>query len=237
IYIYTEFCSYKDDIVGTGNVDRYMYWYHFFKGQIELLKLAIYRQLYVDEINQTENAYSIISTFSKLMTHEIQRVRSISELGVIAQLQQSTLIDRIRASEELGISIPISTTYEGEHYVRAMPEVTQIYKEGSFEQKVIFIGNGVVSNSKMYYRAIGSNVPFISTDLLNINGSNYVYKATLTDPGFDFEYYIEGTLEGNTVTYPVTGGNNANNINKTVIRVTEIPFVPTEILTEKAIQK
>lgn len=237
IYIYTQFCSYKDDIVGTGNVDRYMYWYHFFKGQIELLKLAIYRQLYVDEINQTENADSIISTFSKLMTHEIQRVRSVSELGVIAQLQQSTLIDRIRASEELGISIPISTTYEGEHYVRAMPEVTQIYKEGGFEQKVIFIGNGAVSNSKMYYRAIGSNTPFISTDLLNINGSNYVYKATLTDPGFDFEYYIEGTLKGNSVTYPVTGGNGTNNINKTVIRVTEIPFVPTEILTESAVQK
>ena len=118
-----------------------------------------------------------------------------------------------------------------------MPEVTQIYKEGGFEQKVIFIGNGVVSNSKMYYRAIGSNTPFISTDLLNINGSNYVYKATLTDPGFDFEYYIEGTLKGNSVTYPVTGGNGTNNINKTVIRVTEIPFVPTEILTESAVQK
>ena len=29
----------------------------------------------------------------------------------------------------------------------------------------------------------------------------------------------------------------ATGINKTVIRVTEIPFVPTEILTERAIQK
>ena len=45
-----------------------MYWYHFFQGQIELLKLSIYRELYVNEINQAENADSIISTFSTLMT-------------------------------------------------------------------------------------------------------------------------------------------------------------------------
>jgi len=229
IHIYTEFCSYKDDIVGTGNIDRYMYWYHFFQGQIDLLKLSIYRELYVNEINQAENADSIISTFSRLMTHEIQRVRSVSELGVIAQLQQSTLIDRIRASEEMGISTPISTSYEGSNMVRAMPEITQIYKGGNFEQKVIFTGNTAVSNPKIYYREIGSNLAFFEVNLLSTNSSDYVYKATLSDPGFDFEYYIEGTMDGETVTYPVTGGNDTININKTVIRVTEIPFAPTEL--------
>ena len=48
IYVYRQFCSYKDYIVGLGNRDRYMYWYHFFQGQIELCKMAIYRQLYVE---------------------------------------------------------------------------------------------------------------------------------------------------------------------------------------------
>ena len=33
INIYNEFCSYKNDIVGIGNKDRYMYWYHFFEGK------------------------------------------------------------------------------------------------------------------------------------------------------------------------------------------------------------
>ena len=41
MHVIHEFCKYKDDIVGTGNRDRYMYWYHFFKGQIEMAKLAI----------------------------------------------------------------------------------------------------------------------------------------------------------------------------------------------------
>ena len=39
------------------------------------------------------------------MTHEIQRVRNVSELGVIAQLHQSTLTDIIRG--ELGITDPV----------------------------------------------------------------------------------------------------------------------------------
>ena len=38
----------------VGNKDRYMYWYHFFQGQIDLLKLATHRELYVNEINQAE---------------------------------------------------------------------------------------------------------------------------------------------------------------------------------------
>ena len=229
IHVYTEFCSYKDDIVGAGNVDRYMYWYNFFKGQIELLKLAIHRELYINEINEAVNADSIISVFSKLMHHEIERVRSVSELGIIAQLQQSTFMDRIRGTEELGISLPISSNYEGAGHVRAMPEITQIYNGETFEQKVIFIGSGTVSNSKMYYRSLGSNASFNSVDLININGSDYVYKALLSDPGYDFEYYIEGTIDGDVLTYPVTGGSAAHNINKTVIGLTEVPFVPTEL--------
>jgi hypothetical protein len=42
-------------------------------------------------------------------------------------------------------------------------------------------------------------------------------KAYLPNPGFDFEYYITGSIGGQTVTYPVTGGNGATNINKTVV--------------------
>ena len=92
IHVYTQFCSYKDKIVGTGNRDRYMYWYHFFQGQIELCKMAIYRHRYV-ESDDTNAAMRdrILDSWSKLMTHEIQRLRNVSELGVIAQLHQSTL--------------------------------------------------------------------------------------------------------------------------------------------------
>ena len=31
-------------------------------------------------------------------------------------------------------------------------------------------------------------------------------------PGYDFEYYITGDMDGQTVTYPVTGGNGSNNL-------------------------
>ena len=68
-----------------------------------------------------------------------------------------------------------------------------------------------------------------SVDLINIDGSDYVYKALLSNPGYDFEYYIEGTIDGDVLTYPVTGGSAAHNINKTVIGLTEVPFVPTEL--------
>ncbi|NCG26620.1 MAG: hypothetical protein GWP42_03650 [Verrucomicrobiales bacterium] len=151
IHVYTQFCSYKDHIVGIGNRDRYMYWYHFFQGQIELCKMAIYRQLYVEsDFADIAKMKLILESWSNLMTHEIQRVRNASELGVIAQLHQSTLTDTIRG--ELGITEPVDTTYKGENVVRAMPELSQIHGDENFEQKVIFLGEGGGANPEMHYR-------------------------------------------------------------------------------------
>jgi hypothetical protein len=42
-------------------------------------------------------------------------------------------------------------------------------------------------------------------------------QANLPNPGFDFEYYIKGTIDEQTVAYPVTGGSGVDNINKTVV--------------------
>ena len=126
----------------------------FFRGQIELCKMAIYKHLYIEneENNTVMTAMkdSLLGSWSRLMTHEIQRVRNISELGIITQLHQSTLIDAIRI--DLGINDSINTSYLGENSVRAMPEITQIYSNEDFNQKVIFLGNGSVTNSRMYYR-------------------------------------------------------------------------------------
>ena len=164
ISFYTEFCSYKNDIVGVGNKDRYMYWYHFFQGQIELCKMAIYKRLYIqnekNNIVMTTMKDSLLNSWSRLITHEIQRVRNISELGIIAQLHQSTLFDAIKI--DLEISDPLNMSYLGENSVRAMPEITQIYSNRDFKQKVIFLGNGSVTNPRMYYREIGSSESFVS---------------------------------------------------------------------------
>ena len=149
------------------------------------------------------------------MTHEIQRVRNVSELGVIAQLHQSTLTDIIR--EELGITDPVDTTYKGKSSVRAMPELSQIHSEEDFEQKVIFIGEGGVTKPEMHYRKIGSSGPFSVFDLEPVNSSIRVMKASLANPGYDFEYYISGMIDGESVTYPVTGGKSTSSINKTVV--------------------
>ena len=216
IQVYTEFCSYKDQIVGAGNRDRYMYWYHFFMGQIELLKMAIYKNRYI-ESDGTDSAMKdkLLSSWSKLMTHEIQRVRNVSELGVITQLHQSTLVDSIRV--DLGISDPIATTYVGDKAVRAMPEVTQIYGNEDFKQKALFLGEGSIANPTMHYREIGSTGAFSTVALTSINGSSHVMEATLPNPGYDFEYYITGAIGGETVTYPVTGGEGATYINKSVV--------------------
>ena len=54
-----------------------------------------------------------------------------------------------------------------------MPEVSQLYSNENFEQKVLFIGNGNVSNPKMYYREIGSSNSFTSIALSPINNSEY----------------------------------------------------------------
>lgn len=218
IHVYTEFCSYKDHIVGVGNRDRYMYWYHFFKGQIELCKMAIYRQLYVDSDFSDEAMKDLIlESWSKLITHEIQRVRNVSELGVIAQLHQSTLTDVIR--KDLGITDPVDTKYKGEKAVRAMPEISLLYSHEDFEQKVIFLGNGTITSPRMHYREIGSSEAFSTVALTPINNSSHVMKASLANPGYDFEYYITGSVDGQSVTYPVTGGRGTGNINKTVITV------------------
>ena len=57
----------------------------------------------------------------------------------------------------------------------------------------------------------------MSIPLNSINNSTHVMQADLLNPGFDFEYYIKGTIDGQTVIYPVTGGSGAENINKTVV--------------------
>ena len=216
IYVYRQFCSYKDYIVGLGNRDRYMYWYHFFQGQIELCKMAVYRQLYVEsDFADIDKKKLILESWSNLMTHEIQRVRNVSELGVITQLHQSTLIDTIRG--ELEITDPIKTTYKGKNSVRAMPELSQIHSGENFEQKVIFIGAGGVVKPEMHYRKIGSSGQFSAVDLTPVNSSSHVMKASLANPGYDFEYFINGVIDGQKVTYPVTGGKNTTSINKTVV--------------------
>jgi len=216
IHVYTQFCSYKDQIEGNGNRDRYMYWYHFFKGQIELCKMAIYRQHYVDS-DQTDATMkkSLLAAWSNLMTHEIQRLRHVSELGVIAQLHQSTLMDAIR--KDLWIKYPINTTYRGEKAVRAMPEITQIYRDETFKQKVIFLGNGGAEDAGLHYRRIGSSGAFSTVALTSINGSRQVMEASLANPGYDFEYYIKGSVGAEALTYPVTGGKGEESINKTVV--------------------
>jgi hypothetical protein len=193
-----------------------MYWYHFFQGQIELCKMAIYRQRYVDsDFEDMVMKKLILECWSNLMTHEIQRVRNVSELGVIAQLYQSTLKDTIR--RELGITDQVDSTYKGENAVRAMPELSQINGEENFEQKVIFLGEGGVAKPEMHYRKMGSSGPFSSFALAPVNSSRHVMKASLANPGYDFEYYITGLIDGQAVTYPVTGGKNSTSINKTVV--------------------
>ena len=42
-------------------------------------------------------------------------------------------------------------------------------------------------------------------------------RTSLSNPGFDFEYYIKGTIDGQTVTYPVTGGSGVDNIKKPLL--------------------
>ncbi len=216
IQIYTKFCSFENQIIGEGNRDRYMYWYHFFQGQIELCKMAIYRQRYVDSDHSDASMRAqILSSWSKLITHEIQRVRNISELGIIAQLHQSTLKDAIR--EELDIRDPVSSTYKGEKAVRAMPEVSQIDDDKNFEQTVLFLGDGDITEPNIHYRKIGSSGAFSSVALTSINNSSQVMKASLPNPGYDFEYFIRGSIGDDKVTYPVTGGDQPTNINKTVV--------------------
>jgi hypothetical protein len=232
--VYHQFCSYKDDIVGVGNMDRYMYWYHFFKGQLEMGRLSILRALYVHSRNngETDRAAllkdSIINTWGRVMEHEMQRVRNVSELGIIVQLQQAAWDHRFIHDFGWDIS-DVSKDYEGENAVRAMPEITQIYEDENFEQKVIFLGKGAISNPHMYYREIGSSESFATVALTPIGSSENIMMASLANPGYDFEYYIQGAVGLDTVTYPVTGGNETGSINKSVITVENVAFESQEL--------
>jgi hypothetical protein len=219
--IYNQFCSYKNDIVGAGNKDRYMYWYHFFKAQIEMGRFACHRAAAEKDGMSEVEKDSLVACWGRIMKHEIQRVRNISELGVILQLQQATWDNICR--DGYGISDK-STLYEGEKAVRAMPEISQINEDETFKQNVVFLGNGKVADPIMYYREIGTNASFSSSALTAVGNSSHVLKTQLKSPGYDFEYYIQGTVDGETVTYPVTGGNDSNHINKTVILVEKVAF-------------
>lgn len=225
MHLYTEFCKYKDDIDGAGNRDRYMYYYHWFKSQIELGKLAILRMDLVhmeeseDQAAKVALKNEIIKTWGRIMSHEVQRIRNESELSIIAQLQQSTWDAIFRG--ELGIA-EMSSQYEGSKSVRAMPEITQIYADEDFEQKVVFIGNGAITEPTVHYRKMGSSDSFSTVELATVG--NNVLKAKLSNPGHDFEYYITGYVGGESVMYPAAGGPGTDNINRTVITVERVDF-------------
>lgn len=215
LHLYKEFCKYKNDIVGVGNRDRYMYWYHFFKGQMEYAKLAIYRGAYEDEDNRDPKIKDkVIKTWDKMMSHETQRIRNENELAIIAHLQRSVWDHVFRDQLEIE---EISTTYDGASALRAMPEISLIYNNEDFEQKAVFIGNGKITDAKMHYRKLGSKDTFRTIDLVKVG--NNVMKAVLAKPADDFEYYLTGIISDKFVTYPVTGGSTAESINKTVITV------------------
>ena len=115
------------------------------------------------------------------------------------------------------ITDPVDSSYKGKRSVRAMPELSQIHGEEDFEQKVIFLGEGGVTKPEMHYRKMGSSGPFSVCDLTPVNNSIHVMKASLVNPGYDFEYYISGMIDGQSVIYPVTGGKSTSSINKTVV--------------------
>jgi len=64
---------------------------------------------------------------------------------------------------------------------------------------------------------MGSSGQFSAVDLTPVNSSSHVMKASLANPGYDFEYFINGMIDGQVVTYPVTGGKSTSSINKTVV--------------------
>ena len=101
--------------MGVGNKDRYMYWYHFFKSQIEMGRFACHRAAAEKDGMTNAEKDSLIACWGRIMKHEIQRVRNISELGVILQLQQATWDNICR--DGYGIS-DINTIYEGENAVQ-----------------------------------------------------------------------------------------------------------------------
>ena len=104
--------------------------------------------------------------------------------------------------------------------MRAMPEISQVHENETFEQKVLFIGNGTIANPAIHYRKMGSTDSFQTLAL--IPEGKRVMKARIPYPGHDFEYFIQGSVGGDTVTYPVTGGSGTGNINKTVITVEKV---------------
>ena len=63
----------------------------------------------------------------------------------------------------------------------------------------------------MVYRPHGCSTGSFQTRALIPEGKN-VMKATIPYPGYDFEYFIQGSVGGDTVTYPVTGGRGASYI-------------------------
>ena len=94
---------------------------------------------------------------------------------------------------------------------------------------MIFIGNGSITDPTMHYREIGNTGEFSTVALSPIGSSSNVMKAELVDPRYDFEYYIQGRIGSDTVTYPATGGIGVENINKTVITIEKMTYTPQEL--------
>ena len=86
---------------------------------------------------------------------------------------------------------------------------------------MIFLCEGGVVNPEMHYRKIGPSESFSVQALKPIHESLHVMRASLAKPGYDFEYYITGVIDGQEVIYPVTGGKEPTSINQTVATIAE----------------
>ena len=81
----------------------------------------------------------------------------------------------------------------------------------------LFLGKGEVTHAKLHHRQIGSSGSFSVQALKPIHESPHVMRASLANPGYDFEYYITGVIDGQEVIYPVTGEKEPTSINQTFI--------------------
>jgi hypothetical protein len=238
-----EMESLQEDIIGTGNRERFDYWLNTFRfaretarlgcllGDMEKVSHSINAEkdkTILDSIAQYELLplrIKAAETYNRLVNFLLMTVTNSSELGTVANLEQHNLLTLNRLStydsmlsEVLQEPLPSSThlqmNYEGPPKLILQAPISLLEKDTDLYLKVRVLSRQKVKDVKLYWKELGER-DFNNAGFRNI-GRN-VFEITLDKSSInnrDLEYYIEGILNNDEmIKYPATAGT----LNQTVI--------------------
>jgi len=223
----------RSQVTGTLNLDRYDYWlnalnmmqqeaafdcewFNYNTAIAQVRSAPADQQQKIAETVALPARVTLIQVSQAIINYLLLHVSNYGELGtvrnIITHSFPSAITDPTAELEKfLGYPLPAnaqpSVTYPSNLQPRVIvptvrSDITAL--ETSFQLTAIILSSTVVQSVTFYWRPLGTGS--FKTVNFQLSGSKpgQVYKMTMTNPGSDFEYYVQANLSGSTISWPPT---------------------------------